>query len=312
MPIKPLKLTAKQREYIQARLERDHGDAELWKFPEFRRQALLSEHEEGSGLNWLDALRRNIHLRHQASDEECEAELEIELFSTGLRERGVARRIAFDNLSDLRTALSLDARMDWFQRGRADGSNDGCYPDAWDILRGLAARDLVVARRFFGANDKPLKRGHRPTVQIYNGLLAILTQDKSLQSQLLGTFAKEKATGPYKAILTALGGIIAADPAAVAAGLDQVMSTFRRLDLFEEDKIICFLAHGLAELSLHQDPDLLKKFDVEQGQPWDAAYFRWLRDQSPNPTYPELAKKSKLLDKWFNRLEPPSWWEEGD
>jgi hypothetical protein len=53
-------------------------------------------------------------------------------------------------------------------------------------------------------------------------------------------------------------------------------------------------------------------FDFEQGLPWDAPLFGWLRNESPNPNYPELAKKSKLLDTWINRLEPPRWWEEGD
>ncbi len=113
-------------------------------------------------------------------------------------------------------------------------------------------------------------------------------------------------------MLTVLGGIINDDPAIVGDGLTRVMATFRRMDLFDEDKIISFYAHGLAELALEKNPDLLDKFDCDQGLPWDAAFFNWLRSESPNPVYPELTKKSKLLDLWLNRLEPPRWWEKGD
>lgn len=312
MPPKSLKLTAKQHEFVQSRLERDHGDADLWAFPELERQARLAEIDEDSGLNWLEVLRRNIHLRHQVNDEECEALLYLELLSTELRWRGVARRIAFNTLSDLRTALSVEARLDWFQRGYFGSGNDSCYPEAWPILRALAARDLAVVRRFFEVNDQPVKRGHRPTVLLYNGLLALVTDNKQLQSDFVGAAGKLKGADASKSMLNVLAGIINGDAPAVVAGLAQVMASFRRLDIFDEDKIICFLAHGLAELALEKNSDLLGKFDCEQGLPWDAAFFEWLRKESPTPVYPELTQKSKLLDKWLNRLEPPSWWEEGD
>jgi hypothetical protein len=254
-------------------------------------------------------LRRNIHLRQQVSDEECEALLDLQLLSTELRWRGVARRLVFNTLSDLRTALSLEARIDWFERGEFGSKNGGCYPEAWTILRALAARDLAVARRFFEANDQPVKRGHRPTVLLYNGLLALMTDNKKLQSEVLGLLSKQKVPGAYKSILNVLEGILADDPPVVVAGLAQVMAGFRRLDLFEEDKIICFQAHGLVELALERNPDLVGQFDCKQGLPWDAPFFEWLRSESPTPVYSELAKKSKLLDKWLNRLEPPGWWE---
>jgi hypothetical protein len=173
----------------------------------------------------------------------------------------------------------------------------------------LAGRDLAVVRRFFEVNDQPVKRGHRTTVLLYNGLLALVTHNERLQSELVGRLAKQKAPGACKSILNVLGGILTDDPPVVVAGLAQVMASFRRIDSFDEDKIICFQAHGLVELALEKNPDLLGKFDCEQGLPWDAAFFGWLRSQSPTPVYPELAKKSKLLDKWLNRLEPPSWWK---
>jgi hypothetical protein len=313
MQIQRLQLTTKQREFVQSRLDRDCGDADLWEFPDLLRQARLGEIHSNSGSNWLEVLRRNIHLMHQVSDEECEALLELQFLSFDLRERGVARRLAFNTLGDLRTALSLEARIEWFRRGEFGSMNHGCYPEAWTVLRALAARDLTVARRFFEVNDQPVKRGHRPTVLLYNGLLALMTDNKKLQSDLVGRLAKLKAPAASKSMLNVVGGIINGDAPVVIAGLAEVMASFRRLDnLFDEDKIICFLAHGLVELALEKNADLLDKFDFEQGLPWDAAYFKWLRSESPTPVYPELAKKSKLLEKWLNRLEPPHWWEKGD
>jgi hypothetical protein len=315
MPTQPLQLTKKQREFVQSRLQRDHGDAELWAFPDLLRQTHAAENDEDSGTNWLETLRRNAHLRYPfpISQEECEALLEMDFLSTELRWRGVARRLAFNTLGDLRTALSLEARIEWFQRGEFGSMNNGCYPEAWKILRALAARDLAVARRFFEVNDQPVKRGHRPTVLLYNGLLALMTDNKELQSDLAGPLAKQKAPAASKSMLNVVGGIINDDATVVVGGLAEVMASFRRLDnLFDEDKIICFLAHGLVELALEKNAELLDKFDFEQGLPWDAAYFKWLRSESPTPVYPELAKKSKLLDKWLNHLEPPRWWEKGD
>lgn len=312
MPPKPLKLTKQQREFCQERLGRDHGDAELWAFPDLERQTMTAEMEEDSDLTMLDSMRRNIHWGEEVNDEECEALLEMRLFSNDLRWRGVAKRLIGNTLSDLRTALSLEARIDWFQRGAFGSLNGGCYPEAWRILRALAVRDVAVARRYFEVNDKPLKGGHPPTVLLYNGLLAVLTKNKTAQSDFLGRLGKVKSPEPHKALHNVLGAIITNDPAAVVAGLAQVMATFRRMDLFDEEKIICFFAHGLVELALETNPKLVAMFDFEQGLPWDAEFFAWLRNQSPTPVFPELARRSPLLDAWLNRLEPPRWWAQGD
>ena len=312
MPTEPLPLTTKQREFVQSRLEREHGDADLWKFPDLLRQDRRAEIDKDSGLNWLEVLRRNVRLMREVSDEECEAILELRFLSWEIRQRGVARRLGLGTLSDLRTALSIEARVDWFERGEFGSLNGGCYPEAWTILRALAARDMTVVKRFFDVNNQPLKRGHRPTVLLYNGLLALVTDDKKLQDDVVGPLSNLKGADTYKSMLDVLAGIINNDAPAVVAGLARVMASFRRLDTFEEDKIICFNAHGLAELAMEKNPDLLASFDFEQGLPWDAAFFGWLRNESPTPVYPERAKRFTLLDTWLNRLEPPRWWEKGD
>ena len=72
------------------------------------------------------------------------------------------------------------------------------------------------------------------------------------------------------------------------------------------------MAHGLAELALEKNAKLLDEFDVAQGMPWDAAHFEWLRGESSSPVYPELAKKSPLLDQWLNRFEVPDSWGQKD
>lgn len=303
-------LTAKQREYIQSLLEQYRCDADLWAFPDIERKARLAEIDKYSGLNHLDCLRRNLRQQHQLNDDECEAMVEMSLFSRDILRRGVARRIAFNNLSDLRTALSLPFRMGSLSRLRFGYPGGGDYTDAWPLLHALAAKDIAVVRRFFEVNDTPLKgSGNRSAMLIHNAMLAIVTRNEALQRNLLKPLAEQrKPVAITQPIHTVLGGIIANDSSEVAAGLAQLMKNFRRFTyLFDEGKIICFEAHGLAELALEINSSLLDKFDVAQGLPWDAAFFEWLRGESSSPVYPELAKKSPLLDKWLNRLEISDW-----
>lgn len=306
-------LSARQREYVQLLLDDYRCDADLWAFPDLERKARASEIDEYSGLNVLDGLRKNLRQQQpEISDEECEAIVEMRLFANlDLPERGLARRIAFNMLDDLRTALSLEARFHWLEhrRYRRKGAD---YPDAWVIIKALAARDVAIARCFLDLAEGPLRGGDRAIDLLYNGMLAILTKDESLQHDLVGKIAKQKAPEAYKAILNVVGGVLIDDPSAVAAGLNQVLATFRRIPLHDEEKLISFVAHGLAELALEKNGKLLDEFDVAQSLPWDAAFFAWLRGQSPSPVYPELAKKSPHLDKWLNRFEIPDTWGNQD
>lgn len=310
-----LELTAKQRECVRSLLERYRCDADLWSFPDIERKARLSEIDRYSGLNQLDVLRRNLRQQlSQLTEEECDAMIEMELFSRDLLQRGVARRIAFNSLNDLRTALSLTARIGWLGALRPGYRGGVDYPVAWVVLRTLAAKDIAVVQRFVEVNNTPLKGpGNGPAILIYNAVLAILTRNQALQRQLAGPLMEQrKPIAVTQPILTALAGLIAGDSSLVAAGLVQTMKQFRRFTyLFDEGKIICFEAHGLAELALEINSSLLDTFDVGQGLPWDAAFFDWLRGQSPSPVYPELAKKSPLLDRWLNHLNAPEWerWE---
>lgn len=309
-----LQLTAKQREYVQSLLERYRCDADLWAFTDIERKARLSEIDEVDGLNLLEGLRRNLREQQpELSDKECEAMIEVCLFSTAdLPMRALARRIAFNKLSDLRTALSLEARNGWLEHRRYR-SKDGSDSDAWRILRALAVRDVAIARRYLDLSDEPLKGpGHRPSILLYNAMFAIFRRDKALQRDLVGPIAKQKAPEAYKAVLNVAGGILTDDPPAVAAGLAHVLATFRRMPLHDHEKVISFVAHGLAELALEKNGKLLDNFDVAQGMPWDSAFFEWLRGESSSPVYPELARKSPLLDKWLNRFEIPDSWGKGD
>jgi hypothetical protein len=303
-----LKLTAKQRTYVQSVLDEHRGDVELWDFVELERKHRSAEVDPDSGLTDLEVLRRNLRLHDLYSKLEIEPMVEINLISTDLRQRGVARRIAFNEPSDLRHALSLEARIEWVYRGELGSEGGGCYPEAWSILRALAAKDLFVAGRFFEVNGDPLSGGHRATVLLYNALLSIVTENEPLPRKLLKPLDEQRGPAAFGAMFTILGGIIRCDPSLIGDGLNQLFSTFRRLDnLFDEEKIICFLGHGLAELALTKNSELLRKFDCGQDLPWDAEYFEWLRGESPSPCYPELAKRNKLLDMWLNRLEIPRW-----
>ncbi|MES2791986.1 MAG: hypothetical protein V4719_20395, partial [Planctomycetota bacterium] len=296
-----LKLTATQREYVQSLLEDYRCDADLWTFPDIERKKWLSEIDEQSGLNSLECLRQNVRRQQQQlNDEECEALVEMDLFTIDLARRGLARRISFNLLSDLRTSLSLSIRIKWLER-RTYRRKGASYEDAWIILRALAVKDVAVARHLLDFSDEPLSgAGHPPGKLLYNTLFAIFRQDQKLQNKLVGQLAKQKTPEAYKAVLNVLGGILTEDPPTIAAGLTQVLATFRRIPLNDDEKVICLVAHGLAELALKKNGKLLDNFDVAQEMPWDAAFFQWVRNESSSPVYPELARQSVLLDKWLN------------
>ena len=101
----------------------------------------------------------------------------------------------------------------------------------------------------------------------------------------------------YRAILETLHGIIEADSPSVAAGLERVLATFRRQELFDYETIISFHAHALAELAYWVSPKLLADFDVDRPLPWDREYYHWLRRKPRSTAYRDLSRL-------FQRVEP--------
>jgi hypothetical protein len=293
-------------------MDRDHGDQDLWAYVEMERGARESQIDPRTGLNQLQTLRKNILSQNRYTPGEVDALVVIQLLSKDLAKRGVARRLVFDSPQELRQALSLEARIRWANRSGFGNSIGGgnCSPEAWTILRALAVGDTAVASRFFEVNDEPIRRGQREEILLYNALLAIVTKNADLQATLRGSLDEQRGAATYRAMFTTLAGIIKSDGKLVSAGLDQVLATFRRIPyLFEEEKIISFIAHGLAQLALEKDRGLLHDFDCERRLPWDSGFFHWLDNELQPPVIRGLTNRSELASRWLNDLEIPNWWK---
>ena len=224
------------------------------------------------------------------TDEEAEAMMVSEVYGENLLDRGVARRIQTGDPEELEAALSLSARLEWENAcypGQPWGTS---YPNVWIALRGLAAGDIEVAQAILRARCHD--RGHKPTVTIYDAVEAIVMKDRPAQARLTPKIAKCKAPDCYRAILETLDGIIEADSPSVAAGLERVVATFRRQELFAYETIISFYAHALAELAYWVSPKLLADFEVDRPLPWDREYYHWLRRKPRSTAYRDLSRYS--------------------
>jgi hypothetical protein len=309
-PTRPMfeQLSEAHRNVVLTSLKRERGDLSREDF--FLKSMQRSSVEVGSSTgqtSYVTLLDTKKWLA-PCTDEEAEARAMATIYSDNLLARGVARRIIKDDPEELESALSLEARLYWLEECAPNQGDLSLYPNVWKVFRGLAASDLEVSRAYFGANPRMLRRGHKSTVLIYNAIQATVTNDQPAQTALAPTLESPKVSGCARAILRVVYGIIRANPTLVAEELDQVLRTFRRLDLFDEEKIISIFAHGLAELAYSIDPNLLAEFDVARPLPWDSAYYQWLRRENRSTPYRSMSQHSPLLHGWIHDLEEPSWW----
>jgi hypothetical protein len=253
----------------------------------------------------IDSLN-NMKRIYGCTDEEAEAMVIGAMYKLDLLERGVARRILNGDPEELESALSLSARLDWLDSCHPGQPWGASYPNVWIALRGLAARDIEVAQAILRPRCRD--KGHKTTVLIYDAVEAIVLKDRKAQDRLAPKIGDAKVPDSYRAILETLHGIISADSPSVASGIERVLSTFRRQELFAYETIISFHAHALAELAYWVSPKLLADFEVDRALPWDREYYHWLRRKPRSTAYRDLSGHSSLLNRWVHDLEEPGWW----
>ncbi len=301
-------ISKKQRDVVQKIFEHEGANLSRDEFFHWTEAQRTTNTRQAKQAAWShNGLRIHLKNRFGCTDEEAEAMLVRSTYETGLVARGVARRILTGNPEELEAALSLSARLDWVGTcypGRPWGAS---YPDVWTALGGLAAGDLEVAQAIFRVPCHD--RGHRATVLIYDGVEAIVMQDRPAQARLAPKIADCRVSGCYRAILETLHGMIEADAPSVARGLERVLATFRRQEPLHHETIISFHAHALAELAYWVSPKLLADFDVDRPLPWDREYFHWLRRTPRSTAYRDLSAYSSLLNRWVHDLNEPDWWQ---
>lgn len=297
------------RKLIQTIMKRDHGELSRTAYFRFNQKRLKSEISKYTGETGYDEIFGNVKQNDHCTDDEAAAIVCANMMSWDLLERGVARRLTYDDPAELECALSLGTRLDWLRDCQPRQCADSVYANIWAVFRGLAAGDLEVSQAYFRKGNRNLRGGHKPTVLTYNTVQAIINHNKRQQLILSCDIECINASNCQKAILETLSGIIAENPTTVAEELERVLSTFRRMGFFEHENIISLVAHGLAELAYWVSPKLLAEFNVDRSLPWDSVYYKWLRRKKRSVKYRDMSKHSALLHRWIHDLDEPGWWD---
>jgi hypothetical protein len=244
------------------------------------------------------------------SVEEYTAQALIGWLSWFLVERGIARRLTFDDPAELATCAILEGRFEWMTS--YDVREDNCYPRIWAVLRALGARDFVVAKKFTETLRFPIRKGHRDIVPLYNSLFAVLKHDWKYLRSLVPTLRERKPALWIGAMYPCLIGVAEGSPSLVAEGLNEMYRTCRRRDAHALEKTIYLEMHGMYELCRWVSPELVSEFDVNQPFPWDKAYCEFLRRCDEPAMNIHLETVSPVLHNWVTTLSTPYWWRPVD
>jgi hypothetical protein len=186
-------------------------------------------------------------------------------------DRGLARRFALDDPAELQTFTSLHVRFELALEGDPDqGDRDGHYPNVWEVLRALAARDIRLAKRFAQRGAYPLSlSSHFHT--IYNGVFALLQDDWDTFKSLEKRFAPKSAPKWLQAMCACLHGILHERPSQIEAAIATMLASYPRTDqICAIRKTVCFEAHGFYALCHLVNPVLVAEVNTERKLPWDA------------------------------------------
>src|SRR5262245_3084177 len=240
------------------------------------------------GQDWIEQVMANVaadHPDHSPEEVRSNALLStIADLDDGWLRRGVARRLTLDDPAELGRFLSMNSRIAFLWYGDIP-DNDDEFLRVWDVLRGLAARDLQVVRALVKSATFPLKRGYTPTVLLYNGVNAVLKKDWPFLRSFEPTLSARKVSRWYSAAYLCLRGILQKSPEVVAEGLDNLLrarSPWSGAGETPTKRVICLEAHGLYELARGVSPELVSAFDVDRPLPWDRGFHDWARaNQAP-------------------------------
>jgi hypothetical protein len=243
------------------------------------------------------------------SEEEYTAQALRNWLDSFLIDRGIARRLALNDPSELAGHASLAGRLEWMESRR--NSESDYYPQVWVILRALGGGDLVVAKRFAETNRFPIAKGHSDVVPLYNGVLAVLRNDIEYLQSLVPILQKRKATLWIGATYPCLIGIAQNDAKLVADGLNRMARTCGRRQVYPSilEKTIYLELHGFFELCHWVSPNLVSEFNVQGAFPWDKELFQFVRTCGDPGGILRLEGVSPVLHRWLTTLVTPYWWD---
>ncbi|OYP35200.1 hypothetical protein [Rhodopirellula sp. MGV] len=189
---------------------------------------------------------------------------------------GICRRLWKDSNVELALRLSFSARHHWVASHFA-----GALDELWrPMLMALAAHDHLALNRLIElwqrSNEKPSSRSY---AQICDALQAIVTGDRDLLCQTVGTFAKGNRPAYVSSVREVICSIANRDAGRFAEGMNRMLRSYRSY-MFGDDVMGLIDPHavGLYELAHKRIPEVTASFDVQQKLPWDREYFQWLQN----------------------------------
>lgn len=237
-------------------------------------------------------------------DEHLELNFRFEWISEGWYERGMARRLATDDLEEFGLFIQMHVRQAILNHT----ADEDEFVDVWTLLPAIAIGDDLAIERYIAIATFPLTNGHPVVRTIYNGIHAILRSHASEVEKLRRKQLSEKKPAWLKGIVECLQGIVSQDSSRVASGIEQHLKGFRKSDRITPlEKIVSLEAHGLYRLAERIDPNLVQEFDTERGLPWDKDFHLWSSTTQPALAVEHFGNCPKPLSAAFVTLERPAW-----
>jgi hypothetical protein len=264
---------------------------------------------DGFVAHWLERDAQKAIAKRRAKypdwpDGHLELNFRFDWISEGWYKRGVARRLATDDLDEFGLFIQMHVRQAILNHV----ANEDEYVDVWTLLPAIAIGDDLAIERYVDIATFPLSDGHPVVRTIYNGIHAILRSHASEVEKLRKKRLSEKKPAWLKGIVECLQGIVSQDSSRVASGIEQHLKGFRKSDRITPlEKIVSLEAHGLYRLAERIDGDLVRDFDTERGLPWDKEFHAWSSATRPALAIEHFGDCPKPLAAAFVNLERPAW-----
>ncbi len=172
------------------------------------------------------------------------------------------------------------------------------------MLRALAAGDVFVIQRFAEVTPPRATTGERAWKLLHAGITAaVLRDDDRLAAAISEYDTWDKPKTYISCIYASFRGLLDNDENLVVEGLQSLLKTSKKISqLYEIFKVISLETHGMYELCRWYKPQLVEKFDITQGLPWDQGLYSWVRQNEGARPFYDVTSLSPDLQEWLEKL----------
>jgi hypothetical protein len=218
---------------------------------------------------------------------------------SNLADSALARRLVLEDPAELARGLFVAHRLDWVHWG--------CRACSGEVLVDLlAVSDWELACFLAEHGDVVAPIPDDPWVLASHAVIAIVRKDWEALEKIGGQLRRRKVKGRMLAWVTTLLGIAERNPDQIATALQTLLDPNRR----DETALVTFgvffpEVHGLFRLAESVGPELVARFDVTQGFPWDAEFHTWTESHEKPIAELDLKPISRVLHDAVVNLAPP-------